>query len=260
MYQTILFNVENHIATISINRPEVGNAFGDQTYNEIRQALESCSQDNDVKAVVITGEGRFFSAGGDIKSFKEMIDKGQPVTEDMVKIAGAMGRAPKECSKPVIAMINGSAAGAGAALAMACDFRIMGENSSIVTAFINMAFPGDTGLIYYLHQALGTPRTMEHLVLGKPITADLAKDYGLVNLVVPDNQLKEATYKFAAKLTQLPTKVVGRQKAIINEYFYKDLEAFNAQEAKYMHQSATEPDHAEAVNAFLEKRKPEFGK
>ncbi|WP_028124995.1 enoyl-CoA hydratase/isomerase family protein [Eremococcus coleocola] len=260
MYETILFKIEEGIATISINRPEVGNAFGDKTYDEIRLALEECSGNDEVKTVVIRGEGRFFSAGGDVKSFKEMLDAGTPVTEDLVKMAGAMGRAPKLCQKPVVAMINGAAAGAGAALAMAADFRVMSESSSIVTAFINMAFPGDTGLIYYLQQALGTPRLMEYLAFSKPIKGAEAKELGLTTLLVADEDLESATYDFAKKLTRLPLKAFARQKAIVNEFFYKDLEAFNNREAQFMHASAIEPDHAEAVNAFLEKRRPDFNK
>lgn len=258
MFKTILYEVEDHIAIVRINRPEYGNAFSEETYQEIIDVMDEISEDDNVYAAVLTGVGNHFSAGGDVTYFQKMIDREQAISEEAVLLTGRMVKSIKQNSKPIVAAINGVAAGAGLGLALACDFIVMGQSSQLITAFINMAFPGDTGLVYTLQQAIGTFRTSRHMMLGEPITSELAAEYGLAYRVVADEDLKEATMGLAEKLASGPTQALGYQKALFAEMFYPGIEEFNQKEAKYMNKASKSEDHREAVDAFLNKRKPNF--
>lgn len=258
MYQTLLYEEENQIATVTINRPEYGNAFSEETYEEIIDVMNQIDQNEEVHTVILTGAGKYFCSGGDVRFFQRMIDEGQPVTEEMVLLTGRMIKSIKQNSKPVIAAINGVAAGAGLGLALACDFIVMGESSQLVTAFINMAFPGDTGLIYTMQKAIGSFRTRKHVMLNDPITAELALDYGLTYEVVEDQNLMLSAEKLARRLVDGPAEALSYQKALMAELFYPEIDEFNEQEAKYMNLSSKSDEHREAVDAFLHKRRPNF--
>lgn len=258
MSNTVLYEVKNNIGIVQINREEYRNAFGETTYQEIIDAMNKVDQDENVKAAVITGVGNHFSAGGDVRYFQQLIDEGQEISEEMVLLTGKMVKSVKQNSKPVIAAVNGVAAGAGLGLALACDFIVMGESSQLVTAFIQMAFPGDTGLLYTLQQAIGTFRTKRHVMLGEPITAEMAKDYGIAFEVVKDEELEGVVSMLAAHLAASPTEAIGYQKALFSQIFYPEIDAFNAKEAEYMNKASKSADHKEAVDAFLNKRKAEF--
>ncbi|MDR0880602.1 MAG: enoyl-CoA hydratase/isomerase family protein [Clostridioides sp.] len=258
MYETILLEVEDRVATITINRPEVSNAFAVETYSEIKNALEACSENDEVGAVVITGVGKNFSAGGDIKRFRGLIDSKTYISPDGVWGAGHMAMAARRCSKPVIAMVNGAAAGAGCGLALAADFRIVTPKSKLIMAFINLGLTGDTLGMYFLEKAVGTARTAEIMMSGDPIRGEKAFEYGLATKLVDDESFVEETYAFAKKMANRPLFAIKRQKQTINQFFYPDLEKFIACEADNMHASSKTEDFNEAVNAFLEKRPPVF--
>ena len=258
MYKEIIFTIENNIGFITFNRPKYGNAFADGSYGEIIHALKSCSENDSVRVVVVTGEGKNFSAGGNILDFKGYIDNNVPLPEDLIISAGNMTKAVRDCKKPVIAMINGAAAGAGLSFAMACDFRVATDKSKFVTAFIDLAFPGDSGLIYFLKTYIGLAKTTELLMTSKPLLGTEAYELGLCNILAREESLKEETLKLANTLAAKPTKAISLQKKLINEFFYSNLSEFNKKEAEYMVQSSLTEDHKEAINAFLEKRKPEF--
>lgn len=258
MYSTILYEIQNNVATITINRPEVSNAFSLDTYKDVKSALDAAGADDSVRAVVLTGVGKNFSAGGDIQRFKMLIETEQYLPAEGVLAAGAMSRAVRMCPKPVIAMINGAAAGAGASLSLACDFRVGEANSKIVMAFVNMGFPGDTGGIYFLNRLVGMAKTTEMLALGTVVKGLQAYEWGLINRLAEDGKLAETTYALAQELANKPTVAIGLQKKLYYEFFYNDLEKFNDREAKYMMEGGRTADHKEAVFAFLEKRKPEF--
>lgn len=260
MYKTILYAEENQIATVTINRPEFGNAFSEETYQEIIDVMNEIDQNEEIHAVILTGAGKYFCSGGDVRFFQKMIDNGESVSEENVLLTGRLVKSIKQNSKPVIAAVNGVAAGAGLGLVLACDFIVMGESSQLITAFINMAFPGDTGLIYTMQQAIGTFRTTKHVMLNEPIDAKQAKEYGLAYDVVSDQELIPMTTKLAEKLVNGPTKALGYQKALLAEMFYPEIDEFNKKEAEYMHKSSISDEHKEAVDAFLTKRKPNFKK
>ncbi|MEY8370306.1 enoyl-CoA hydratase/isomerase family protein [Aerococcaceae bacterium 50-4] len=258
MFETILFKKEDHIATITFNREASGNAFSDTTYQEVIDAVTSVEDDPDVKAIVITGAGKYFCAGGDIRQFKDLAASGEGIPESGVIKTGEMVAAVRQSSKPVIAAVNGVAAGAGLGLALACDFILMGEQSQLVTAFIQMAFPGDTNLLFNLSQAIGVYRTNRHVMLNEPITAELAATYGIAYQVVPDAKLQEAALSLAKHFVTSPSHAIAYQKAIIYDLQYPKALENNRVEAKYMRQASLSEDHREAVAAFLEKRKPQF--
>lgn len=258
MYNQILLNIENSIATITLNRPEYGNAFHQDSYIEIKEALKQLGDNKLVRSIIITGSGKHFSAGGDVNRFKRLIESKEYLPKEGVLNAGSMTRAVRECPKPVIAMINGAAAGAGFALALSCDFRIMSEKSKLATSFIGMGFSGDTGLIYFLQSMIGIARTTEFLMLPKPISANQAYELGLCNRVAEEEKLKDITMEVAIQLANQPTQAIAKQKDLINKFFYNYLEDFNKMEAEYMFDCGRTTDHAEAVYAFLEKRKPIF--
>lgn len=258
MYNDIIFSTKNNIAIISLNRPQYGNAFTSDTYREVQDALEKCGNDQSIRAVVIKGEGKNFCTGGDIQQFKELIETKVFIPEEMALDTASMTRAVRQCPKPVVAMINGAAAGAGFGLALSCDFRVMSEKSKFITSFINMGFTGDSGCMYFLQSYLGIAKTTEMLMLSKPMTGKEAYDLGLCNRLTEDDKLGETTMELATFLANQPTKAIAKQKDLINKFFYRDLEEFNKLESKYMVESSCTKDHAEAVYAFLEKRKAIF--
>ncbi len=258
MYKTILYEKQQQIATVTINRPEYGNAFSEETYDEIIDVMNKIDRDETVQAVILTGAGKYFCSGGDVRFFQEMIDQGMAVSEEEVLTTGKMVASIQKNTKPVIAAVNGVAAGAGLGLALACDFIVMGESSTLLTAFIHMGFPGDTALIYNLQQAIGTFRTKRHVMLNEPIDARLAKNYGLAHTVTLDEELMETAKELAETLVAGPTQALGFQKDLFVEMFYPEIESFNAKEAKRMNTSSKSADHKEAVDAFLSKRSPHF--
>lgn len=258
MYKTILYETKKHMATVTINRPEYGNAFSEETYDEIIDVMNKIDRDETVRAVILTGAGKYFCSGGDVRLFQEMIDQGIAVSEEAVLITGRMVKSIQKNSKPVIAAVNGVAAGAGLGLALACDFIVMGESSILLTAFIQMGFPGDTALIYNLQQAIGTFRTKRHVMLNEPIDANLAKNYGIAHTVAADDELIQEAEQLAEILAAGPTQALGFQKELFAEMAYPAIEAFNAKEAVCMNTSSKSEDHKEAVDAFLSKRTPQF--
>lgn len=258
MYEYILLEKVNGIATITLNRPEFGNAFAIPEYNEVKDALEKCGADPEVRVVVITGAGRFFSAGGDVVKFREHIESGEFLKAENVRMAGAMSRAVLECPKPVIASVNGAAAGAGCALALACDFRVVTPKSKFGMAFINMGFCGDTGGIFFLNNMLGIAKTTELMAMGNLVGGEEAYRLGMATRLAEEGKLAEATAELAQTLANKPTQAIARQKKLYYEFFHRDIEEFNNREATYMYECGRTADHKEAVYAFLEKRAPKF--
>lgn len=258
MFETINYQVLDGVATITINRPEVSNAFSLITYNEVREAVEKAGESSDVRVVVITGEGKHFSAGGDIKRFKMLIETEAYLAPEGVLATGAMAKSVKLCPKPVVAKVNGAASGAGCALALACDFRVMEPNSKLIMSFINMGFSGDTAGLYFLNRMIGTAKATEAMTFAKPIKAEEALSLGLATKVSKEGELDTATEELVNTLKNRPTQAIARQKQLNFDFFFNDLDEFVEKEAQYMVETGRTADHKEAVYAFLEKRKPDF--
>lgn len=258
MYKYIILSVEDKIATITINRPELANAIDPPVFTELKSAIEECSKNPEVGTVVITGAGKHFSAGGNINDFKELIESKTFIKSEDIKTAGETAAAIRRCPKPVIAMVNGVAAGAGCSISLACDFRIMTPKSSLVMAFITMGLPGDTGGIYYLQKVIGIAKTTEMIMTGAPVSGEEAVRIGLATKLAEDGQLREVTYNFAKKLTNKPLLALKRQKEMLLEFFNQDIEKFTEKEAEYMVECSRSEDFTESVYAFFEKRPPQY--
>ncbi len=262
MYKTILFEIQDGIATITINRPEVMNSLNDEMYGELVNIFNQCGEREDVRCVIVTGEGRAFCAGGDIGTM--MGDDGAEVKnplgtkEGLIKI-GKMSVAARKCPKPIIAMINGAVAGAGFSLAAACDFRIISSKAVFTPAFIKIAASGDTGIILNLARLVGFNKMEEIMMLGNKISAEEAELLGLATKVVVAQDLLKETYTFAKRLAVGPTFAYGQQKKVFWETFFEDIyPKYENSEAESMLACGASEDFVEATTAFIEKRKPYF--
>lgn len=261
MYQTIEVIKNERVATLAFNRPENLNAISQAVAEEVTAAIKALDEDPDVGAIVITGRGAHFCAGGDIKRMKMLVDSKTYLTAEGIAACDDMASAIRYCSKPVIAMVNGTATGAGCSVAMACDFRIVSPASKMGMAFVNMGIPGDTGGIYLLMRLAGPTQAVKIMMTGEPVGGEEAVNIGLATMLVPDEELESAAYAFAKKLSRKSAVAMAAQKRMINKYFFgEDMQAYYLDEQKEMVQSSHQPDFSEAVNAFIEKRRPEFNK
>ena len=254
----IAFEKKGAVATITFNRPEYGNSFSENTYVEVPKALAIVESDPGIHALIITGAGKHFCAGGDINRFKRQIDSKKYLEKENIMRAGRMAAAISKCPKPTIAMINGAAAGAGCAVALACDFRVGAVGSKLIMAFIKMGLSGDTGCFYYLQSLVGAARAKQLMMLGDVITGEEAYSMGLLTLLADEGSLQEETDKLALRLAAGPAAAYARQKAIAAEFFQKDMQEYLVKEALYMEECSRTEDFEEAVNSFLEKRTPVF--
>lgn len=257
-YKEILLDVKENIATITLNRPQFGNALATDSYGEIKNAVRSCEKDENVRAIVIRSTGKHFSAGGDIKRFKHLIDSKEYLNENNIMYAGRMTTAIRRCEKPVIAMVQGIATGAGCSLAVACDFRVATRNTKFVMGFVKLGLTGDTGSMYFLYKLIGLAKASEMLMLGDTVNGEDAYRMGLVTRLVEEDELEAQAYALARRLANAPTQSLRLQKKAMMEFFYQDLDAYSVRESEYLAQTSRTDDFAEAVNAFLEKRRPVF--
>jgi 2-(1,2-epoxy-1,2-dihydrophenyl)acetyl-CoA isomerase len=223
-YQTLILKRENGIGTIILNRPEVLNAFNAKQSTEFGLAIEEVSKDDTIKVLIITGSGRAFCAGGDLKDL--------PFNpKDTLSIMEALESwhrvllSLRQLEKPVIASINGPAAGGGFDLALMCDIRIASEDAKLVEAYINIGGTPDSGGTYTLPHLIGTAKACEILFTGDAISAREAERIGLVNKVVPANELENATQDLAARLTKKSPRALGLIKRAIYQSFTQDIEA-----------------------------------
>lgn len=255
----LIETIENGIATLTFNRPERLNALSTPIIQGLLDGLPRLAGDPAVKVVVLTGAGRAFCAGGDVKSMAEGGEK-RTATEAVAHLCSRMevSRILHELPKPTIAMVNGPAAGAGLALALACDLRIAGTSARLVTAFVRVGFSGDFGGSYFLTRLVGTARARELYFTGRPVAADEALTLGLVNRVVPDDQLHDATMELARSLAQGPQIALSLMKRNMNCAENAGLAELLDLEAVHQVQTGRTEDHREAAKAFVEKRAPIF--
>ncbi|MDR1027955.1 MAG: enoyl-CoA hydratase/isomerase family protein [Clostridiales Family XIII bacterium] len=257
-FTDILYHTADRVATVTFNRPDYGNAWAEHTTAEVLRALERAAKDDAVGAIVITGAGKHFCAGGDINRFKRLIDTKVFLERVNILRAGRMASAISKCPKPTIAMINGAAAGAGCAVALACDFRVATAKSKMAMSFIKMGLSGDTGAFYYLQRLVGIAKATHLWMTGDLLTGEEAYAAGLVTVLAEEGALEEETRAFAGKLAHGPGFAIAKQKALIAEFFHNDLDAYLDREGQYMEDCSKTEDFAEAVTAFLSKRAPKF--
>lgn len=254
LYETILYKVKNKVAYLTLNRPDSLNAFNEIMNKEIVQALKIAEKDPSVRALVIQGAGRAFCSGEDLKSLDKNIDLGEIIKKRYTPMLKQIA----SFSKPIIASVNGVAAGAGFSLALACDFRIVSDKATFIQAFINIGLVPDTGNLFYLPKLVGTAKAIELSILGEKITAGDAEKYGLVTKVVPFDELESETENFAEKLANKPTKAIELIKNLIRKSYETRLDEFLEYEAYSQKIAGFTEDFKEGVQSFVEKRKPVF--
>jgi 2-(1,2-epoxy-1,2-dihydrophenyl)acetyl-CoA isomerase len=252
--------IEDGIATLTFNRPERMNALSTPIMEGLLRGLPRLAGDAAVKVVVLTGAGRAFCAGGDVKSMAEGGGEERSAAEATARPRSRMevSRILHELPKPTIAMINGPAAGAGLALALACDLRIAGTLARLMTAFVKVGFSGDFGGSYFLTKLVGTAKARELYLTGRAVDADDALTLGLVNRVVPYDQLHNATMELARSLAQGPSIALSLMKRNLSYAESGGLAELLDMEAVHQVQTGRTEDHREAANAFVEKRPPIF--
>jgi 2-(1,2-epoxy-1,2-dihydrophenyl)acetyl-CoA isomerase len=241
------------VQTITLNRPDVLNAFNRALHAALRDALKE-ARDPEVRAVILTGAGRGFSAGQDLKEFGEAGD----VSEALRQSYHPNVLAIRALEKPVIAAVNGAAAGAGLSFACACDFRIASDAASFVPAFINIGLVPDSGGTFFVTRLVGQARAFEWFATGRRLSAGEAHQWGVVNEVVEHDALAERAAAFAAELAAMPTRGIGMTKRLFDRAPTASLEDQLEWEAQLQTAATGTADFREGVDAFLEKRDPNF--
>jgi len=254
-YETILFEVNEGIASLTLNRPEVFNAFNEQLSADVIDALKKTAKDKSIRVLVISGSGKAFCSGQDLKS---IAGKQRSLSESIHKRYNPMIKAIRNLPIPVIAKLNGVAAGAGCSLALACDIIIASEQASLIEVFINVGLVMDSGSSYFLPRLVGSARAFELATLGSKVSASQAAEWGMINKVVPAGQLDEEVNQLAARYAKAPTKAIGLMKKMLNKSFHSDLDTMLEYEAFCQEIAGRSEDYKEGVSAFVEKRTPNF--
>jgi len=255
-YETILYTQDEGVVTIALNRPDVLNAFNSVMGHELLDALKKAERDPEVRCVVLTGAGRAFSSGEDLKARQaEGITKFGPTLRDRYNPIVLRIR---NMDKPVLGSINGVAAGAGCSLALACDMRIASEKARFIEVFVRVGLVPDSGSSFFLPRLVGLGKALEMAFLGDEVGAEEALRLGLVNRVVPADELEAATRELALRLAKGPTKAIGLAKRAMNRALTMDLEELMEYEAYGQEIAGASADYQEGVAAFSEKRQANF--
>lgn len=257
MSKSIQLKVENKVAYITFNRPEVFNSFNREMAFSLQETLDACEANKDVRAIVLTGNGKAFCAGQDLKEvtdpdlnpgFKKILEEHyNPIITRIRSI-----------KKPIIGAINGVAAGAGANIALACDIVVAHEKVSFIQAFSLIGLVPDSAGTYFLPRLIGFQKALALAMLGDKIGAEEAEKMGMIYKCVPTEEFEETISKLALKLANMPTKALGMIKELFNKSMTNDLESQLALESKLQIEAAQSDDYKEGVAAFIEKRKPNF--
>jgi 2-(1,2-epoxy-1,2-dihydrophenyl)acetyl-CoA isomerase len=254
-YETLLHQLDEGVATLTLNRPEALNALNATLRRELLAAFNAARRDDATRAVIITGAGRGFCSGADLRGGSSEREFRRVVTTEYNPLVEAIRGLPK----PVIASVNGVAAGAGVSLAFAADIVVAAEDARFVPAFNRIGLVPDSGLTRTLVRALGRHRAFEILMGERQLGADDAADAGLVAAVVPADRLADTTAELARRLASGPTRAIGLTKRLVNAAEDVGLTESLAAEAALQELAGRTEDHAEGVAAFGEKRDPQFG-
>jgi 2-(1,2-epoxy-1,2-dihydrophenyl)acetyl-CoA isomerase len=258
-YETILFDIDRNVATITLNRPNALNGLTIQMTEELANALIRCRADPDVRALIVKGAGRGFCAGGDVKAFGESL-QADPLTpmRTLAMHLHASVAEMRRMEKPVIAQVHGVAAGAGMSLALACDLTIAGQSAQFIIAYVRVGLSPDGSATYFLPRLVGPKKALEIFFTGDPVGADEAVRLGMVNRVVPDGELEKETRALAQRLAQGPTLALARAKDLVYRSLSESLETQLENERGLLGLSTLSEDFREGVQAFIEKREPKF--
>ncbi|MBL8115940.1 MAG: enoyl-CoA hydratase/isomerase family protein [Anaerolineae bacterium] len=259
-YETILWTVRDSVLTITLNRPEKLNAMSAFLLKELRAALEAAKGDSNIRAVVLTGAGRGFCAGADLSDVSAQMSENPQFSyrENLIETYNPIILTMREMPKPIIAAVNGVAAGAGMSLALACDVRIVAESASFLQAFVKIGLVPDSGSTWLLPRLIGVTRALELMLTGRKVSAGEALSLGMVNQVVPDTELATVVERTALELANAPTMTLGFIKQAVEFASSSTLEAALNKEAALQDLAGKTFDHGEGVAAFLSKRPPQY--
>jgi 2-(1,2-epoxy-1,2-dihydrophenyl)acetyl-CoA isomerase len=255
----VVTDLAEGVQTITLNQPDKLNALSSAMMTELLQVVRGAERDDAVQALVLTGAGRGFSAGADLSQSDAdptLHDIGDALRSRYLPVVTRL----HALEKPVLAAINGVAAGAGLSLALACDLRYAAESARLVVAFVRIGLVPDAGLLYFLPRLIGPGKTLELAWTGDPLSASEALELGVLNRVLPDAELLGETQALAARLAAGPHKAISLIKRAVNQSHELPLDRVLELEAQYQTIAAKDPNFAEGVAAFREKRPPHFNK
>jgi 2-(1,2-epoxy-1,2-dihydrophenyl)acetyl-CoA isomerase len=258
-FQFLKYTVSEGVATITLNRPEVYNALNDEITYELQDALKSVAKDEKVRVIVLTGEGKAFCSGQDLKAANQAGgQQKRSFMESLHKRYNPIIRAMRTLPKPIVCRLNGVAAGAGCSLALACDVIVASEEAQLIEIFINIGLVPDSGSSFFLPRTVGINKAFELCSMGNRLKATEAVAIGLINKAVPAVELDAAVKNYTDYYATAPTKSIGIIKKMLNKSMTSSLDEMLDYEAYCQEIAGSSSDYQEGVKAFLEKRKPEF--
>jgi 2-(1,2-epoxy-1,2-dihydrophenyl)acetyl-CoA isomerase len=257
---SLRYEVSDRVGVVTLDRPDVLNAFDDEMGRAALDAVNEAASDEEVRCIVITGSGRAFSSGEDLGALADGYRRGEapPLGDTLVKRYNPLIRALTTAPKPVLAAVNGVAAGAGASVVLACDHRIASENAKLVLAFIKVGLVPDSGALWFLARMLGTARAWTLCSSGDPLDAAKAMEWGIYEQVVSADEFEAAWRRRASELASGPTSAYALTKALLYGAASKTLDDQLDEEVAAQTAAGATADHIEGVQAFFDRRPPEF--
>ncbi len=261
-YQTILVQDQGPVRVLTLNQPQLFNPLDAQSGRELVAALEEADRDSQVRALVLTGAGKAFAAGGNIRLMGELVRSGQASKPFFSEISAILNRSVitlRRLSKPVVCALNGVAAGGGLGWCLACDLVVAAESARLDPGYVRIAVNPDGGTSVMVARLIGLQRASEFFMLGRVLSASEALEWGMVNRVVPDDQVLAEALDLARQLAAGPAQALAATKALLNRATLADLESILEDERRWIIELADQPDFVEGINAFFQKRQPRFG-
>ncbi len=260
-YQTLLAEDRGPVRLLTLNQPAIFNPLDEVSGPELVAALEEADRDTAVRALVLTGAGKAFSAGGNVRLMGEQLAKGQATKPFFAQIAGVLNRsilALRQLKKPVVCALNGVAAGGGLGWCLACDLVVAARSARLDPGYIRIALSPDGGATALITRLIGHKRATEFFLLGQALETETALAWGLINRVVDDGVVLEEALKLAGLLAQGPRHALAATKALLGRAALGDLAGLVEDERSMLLELADEPDFVEGIKAFFERRKPDF--
>jgi len=259
-YETIIWEQSGAVGRLTLNRPETLNAWTRQFGEELLSVIQNDAAEESVRAVLVTGAGRGFSSGADLRAGFDPADDGKPdIYKELHEVYHPVIAGVRSLPKPVVSAVNGPAVGIGCSLALACDLIMAGESAYFGLAFVNIGLMPDGGSTAFVPPAVGRARAFQMALLGERIPAPQALEWGLVNWVHPDDRLMDEAWALARRLAAGPTRSYASSKQALNNFIYADLDGQLELEAELQHALGRTNDFMEGVAAFVEKRDPAYG-
>jgi 2-(1,2-epoxy-1,2-dihydrophenyl)acetyl-CoA isomerase len=258
-YETVIWEQAGAVGRLTLNRPDSLNAWTAEFGRELKQVVEEEAAQDSVRAVLVTGAGRGFSSGADLKAGFESADDGKPdIRKELHEVYHPVIAGIRRLPKPVVAAVNGPAVGIGCSLALACDLVLAAESAFFGLAFVNIGLMPDGGSTAFVPPAVGRARAFQMALLGERVSAPQALDWGLVNWVHPDPALMDEAETLVQRLGAGPTRSYASSKRALNNFIYGDLDAQLDLEAELQHALGRTTDFLEGTAAFVQKRRPAF--